>query len=171
MQITIWSDFMCPFCSIGETHLYKALEQFEHADQVEIEYKSFLLSPEAAHKPNKDYYETFAEKKGVSVSEARQMSQHVVNMAENAGIVIDYDTAKFSSTIPAHHAFQYAKDEGKGNEFFKRFYRAHFSEGELLSDLDTIGRLAEEVGLKKEDVLLSTQNKDYTDKLNRDIHE
>ena len=137
MKITIWSDFMCPFCYIGETHLNKALEQFEHADKVEIEYKSFLLSPEAAHDPNKDYYETFAEMKGVSTNEARQMFQNVVNMAENAGIVIDYDTAKFSSTIPAHHAFQYAKEQGKGKEFFERFYKAHFEEGELLSDQDT----------------------------------
>jgi len=171
MKITIWSDFMCPFCYIGETHLYKALEQFEHADQVEIEYKSFLLSPEAAHNPNKDYYETFAEMKGVSTDEARQMFQKVVNMAENAGITIDYDTAKFSSTIPAHHAFQYAKEEGKGNDFFKRFYRAHFAEGELLSDLDTIGSLSEEVGLNKEAALLSTQDKNYTDKVNQDIQE
>src|SRR5690625_90968 len=171
MKITIWSYFMCPFCYIGETHLYKALEQFEHADQVEIEYKSFLLSPEAAHNPNKDYYETFAEMKGVSVSEARQMFQNVVNMAENAGIVIDYDTAKFSSTIPAHHAFQYAKEQGKGNEFFKRFYKAHFAEAELLSNEDTIGRLAAEVVVDAKAARESIQDQSYTQKINQDIQE
>lgn len=171
MKITIWSDFMCPFCYIGEAHLEQALEEFEHKDQVEVEYKSFLLSPDAAHDPEKDYYETFAEMKGISVDQARGMFENVVNMAKNAGLVIDYDTAKFSSTIPAHHAFQYAKEQGKGNEFFRRLYKAHFAEGELLSDLETIGRLAEEVGIDKNAALGSTQNETYTQKINRDLQE
>jgi predicted DsbA family dithiol-disulfide isomerase len=162
---------MCPFCYIGETHLKQALEKFEHKDDVEIEYKSFLLSPDAAHDPTKDYYETFADMKNISVDEARGMFENVVNMADNAGIVIDYDTAKFSSTIPAHHAFQYAKEQGKGNEFFERFYKAHFEEGELLSDNETISRLAEEVGVDSGKALASTQNQSYTQKVNQDIQE
>ena len=171
MKITIWSDFMCPFCYIGEAHFEKALEEFEHADKVEIEYKSFLLSPEAAHNPQKDYYETFADMKGIPVDQAKGMFENVVNMAKDADLVIDYDTAKFASTIPAHHVFQYAKEQGKGNEFFKRFYKAHFTEGELLSDTDTIGRLAEEVGIDKYAALGSTQNQSYTQKVNQDIQE
>lgn len=171
MKITIWSDFMCPFCYIGEAHLGEALQGFEHKDEVDIEYKSFLLSPEAAHDPNKDYYETFADMKGTSIEEARGMFENVVNMADNAGLVIDYDTAKFSSTIPAHHAFQYAKEQGKGNEFFQRFYKAHFEEGELLSDEEVIGRLAEEVGVDREQAIESTQNQSYTEKVNEDIQQ
>lgn len=171
MKITIWSDFMCPFCYIGEAHLDKALEEFENKDEVEIEYKSFLLSPEAAHNPEKDYYETFADMKGIPVEQAKGMFENVVNMANNADLVIDYDTAKFSSTIPAHHAFQYAKEQGKGNEFFARFYKAHFSEGELLSDPETIGRLAEEVGINKDAALGATQNQNYTQQVNQDIQE
>ncbi|MHA6252821.1 DsbA family oxidoreductase [Oceanobacillus sp. CAU 1775] len=171
MKITIWSDFMCPFCYIGEAHLDKALAEFEHADEVEIEYKSFLLSPDAQHDPEKNYYETFAELKGIPKEQVDGMFDNVVNMAKNTGLVIDYDKAKFSSTIPAHHAFQYAKEQGKGNEFFEKFYKAHFSEGELLSDPETIGRLSEEIGLDKEAVLQSTQNQSFTDKVNTDIQE
>lgn len=171
MKITIWSDFMCPFCYIGEAHLEKALEEFEHKDEVEIEYKSFLLSPDAAHNPDKNYYETFADLKGTSVEQAKGMFENVVNMANDAGIVIDYDTAKYSSTIPAHHAFQYAKEQGKGNEFFKRFYKAHFAEGELLSDEETIGRLAAEVGVDAKAARESIQEQNYTQKVNQDIQE
>ena len=29
MKITIWSDFVCPFCFIGQAHLDTALENFE----------------------------------------------------------------------------------------------------------------------------------------------
>src|SRR5699024_12456392 len=47
-----------------------------------------------------------------------------------------YTTLFRSSTSDAHRVFQYAKEQGKGNEFFYRFYAAHFSEGEVLSDTD-----------------------------------
>lgn len=171
MKITIWSDFMCPFCYIGEAHLDKALAEFEHADKVEVEYKSFLLSPDAKHDPEKNYYETFADLKGMPKEQVDGMFDNVVNMAKQAGLVIDYDKAKFSSTIPAHQAFQYAKEQGKGNEFFDKFYKAHFSEGELLSDPETIGRLAEEIGLDKAAVLQSTQEQIFTDRVNQDIQE
>ena len=171
MKITIWSDFMCPFCYIGEAHLDKALAEFEHADKVEVEYKSFLLSPDAKHDPEKNYYETFADLKGMPKEQVNGMFDNVVNMAKQAGLVIDYDKAKFSSTIAAHQAFQYAKEQGKGNEFFDKFYKAHFSEGALLSDPDTIGRLAEEIGLDKAAVLQSTQEQIFTDRVNQDIQE
>jgi|SRR5690625_841085 len=171
MKITIWSDFMCPFCYIGEAHLDKALADFEHADSVKIEYKSFLLQPDAAHNPEKDYYETFADLKGIPKEQVNGMFENVVNMAKDAGVVIDYDKAKFSSTVPAHHAFQYAKEQGKGNEFFEKFYAAHFTNGELLSDPETIVRLSEEIGLDKDAVLQSTREQSYADKVNQDIQE
>lgn len=171
MKITIWSDFMCPFCYIGEAHLDKALADFEHADKVEIEYKSFLLSPEAAHDPDKSYYETFADMKGMPIEEVNGMFDNVINMAKDAGLVIDYNKAKFSSTIPAHNAFQYAKEQGKGNEFFDKFYSAHFTDGELLSDPETIVRLSEEIGLDGEAIRRCTIKQAYTEKINTDIQE
>ena len=171
MKITIWSDFMCPFCYIGEAHLDKALAEFEHANEVEVEYKSFLLSPDAAHNPEKDYYQTFADMKGVPVEQAKGMFENVVNMANATDLVIDYDKAKFSSTIPAHQAFQYAKEQGKGNEFFQKFYAAHFADGELLSDPETIVRLSEEIGLDGEAIRQSTTEQTQSEKVNTDVQE
>ena len=95
------------------------------------------------------------------------MFDNVINMAKDAGLVIDYDKAKFSSTIPAHHAFQYAKEQGKGNEFFEKFYSAHFTDGELISDPETIVRLSEEIGLEGEAIRQSTQEQTYTEKVNQ----
>lgn len=171
MKITIWSDFMCPFCYIGEAHLDKALADFEYADEVEIEYKSFLLQPDSAHDPEKSYQETFADLKGIPTEQVSGMLENVLNMAQEAGLVIDYDKAQFSSMVPAHHAFQYAKEQGKGNEFFEKFYTAHFVDGELLSDPETIVRLSEEIGLDGEAIRESTQNQTYTEKVNTDIQE
>lgn len=45
MKIQIWSDVMCPFCYIGKRRFEQALEQFEHKDEIEVEWKSFQLNP------------------------------------------------------------------------------------------------------------------------------
>lgn len=171
MKITIWSDFVCPFCFIGQAHLDEALADFEHKDQVEIEYKSFLLMPEVNYVPGKSYVETFAESKGLPLEQAQQMLNQVTAMAKHSGVDIDYDIAKLSSTVDAHCAFQYAKEQGKGTEFFKRFYAAHFTEGELLSDVDTIVRLAEEVGLDGSEVRQVIETGEHKEEVDFDLFE
>lgn len=47
MKIEVWSDYVCPFCYIGKRRLEMALEQFPYKDQVEVEFKSFELDPNA----------------------------------------------------------------------------------------------------------------------------
>ena len=73
MQITIWSDFVCPFCFIGAKHLDKALENFEHADEVTIEYKSYQLEPGATYVPGRTYKEAMIERKGAAPEQIDQM--------------------------------------------------------------------------------------------------
>ncbi len=45
MKIEIWSDVVCPWCYIGKRNLEVALTGFEHADQVDIEWRSYELDP------------------------------------------------------------------------------------------------------------------------------
>lgn len=106
MKITIWSDFVCPFCYIGESHLNQALENFEHADEVEIEYKSFMLMPDAEYIPGQDYAETFAKMKGMPLEQANAMLSQVENSAKSSGVEINYDQAKLASTYDAHRVFK-----------------------------------------------------------------
>jgi predicted DsbA family dithiol-disulfide isomerase len=171
MKITIWSDFVCPFCFIGETHLKNALDNFEHANEVEIEYKSFLLMPDAKYVPGKDYAQTFSEMKGIPLEQANTMLNQVVDMANNSGVNINYDTAKLASTNDAHRVFQFAKEKKLGNEFFNRFYTAHFTEGKVISDPETIVNLAKEVGLDEVEVNKILESDAYTEQVTQEISE
>lgn len=36
---------MCPFCYIGKRNMEAALEQFDNAKEIQIEWKSFQLDP------------------------------------------------------------------------------------------------------------------------------
>ena len=147
MQITIWSDFVCPFCFIGAKHLEKALETFEHADEVEIEYKSSQLEPGAKYTQGQTYQEAMMERKGISAAQVDQMTSQVSEMAVNAGLNYNFDDMKLTDTFPAHRVFQYAKEEGKGIEFFNKLYEAFFLNGELISDDAVLSRIGSEIDL------------------------
>lgn len=147
MEITIWSDFVCPFCYIGQTHLERAMDNFDHADEITIEHKSFELMPGAKYDPNKNFYEAFADLKGTTADQAKEMNQQVTQMAEATGLTFNYDEMKLADTMPAHRVFQYAKTQGVDDAYFKAFYTAYFENGELISDHDTIVRLSESIGL------------------------
>lgn len=171
MNVTIWSDFVCPFCYIGEAHLAKALAELDSGDQVEIEYKSFLLNPEATYVEGKNYLESFSDEKGMPIEQAKEMTQRVVDMAQSAGLTIDFEQAKNAPTQDAHRVFQYAKEQGKGTQFFARFYKAFFTEGENLGEADAIVRLAKEVGLEEGAVRSILASQDYQEAFHADIQQ
>lgn len=171
MNVTIWSDFVCPFCYIGDAHLAKALAELEFGDQVEIEYKSFLLNPEAKYDANKSYLQSLADDKGMPVEQAIEMTQRVVDMGAAAGLEIDFEQAKYAPTQDAHRIFQYAKTLGKGNEFFEHFYEAYFTKGQNLGEAEVIVKLAKEVGLDEEAVRTILASDDYQEAFYGDIQQ
>ena len=64
MKIEIWSDVACPFCYIGKRRLEEALAQFEHKDEVDIEWKSYLLNPDQKSNTGQSLYQYLAVIKG-----------------------------------------------------------------------------------------------------------
>lgn len=172
MQITIWSDFVCPFCFIGATHLDKALENFEHADEVTIEYKSYQLEPGATYVPGRTYKDAMVERKGAAPEQIDQMFSQVTEMAANAGLDYDFEIMKLTDTFPAHRVFQYADEEGKGVEFFNKLYEAFFLNGELISDAAVLTRIASEIGINPDRVQEIVDNeKEYDKEVVMDIYE
>lgn len=172
MKITIWSDFVCPFCYIGATHLEKALASFEHADEVEIEYKSYQLEPGAQYEPGKTYVQAMMDRKNASEEQIVQMTEQVTEMAANAGLDYNFDEMKLTDTFPAHRVFQYAKEEGKGYDFFEKLYEAFFLNGKLIDDKEFLVETGTALGLDKtrvEEILVD--DKAYDSEVVSDIFE
>jgi protein disulfide-isomerase len=62
LKIQIWSDIMCPYCYIGKKKNWRALAQFPHAANVEIEWKSFQLDASFVASDDDNMVEHLAEK-------------------------------------------------------------------------------------------------------------
>jgi len=63
MKVEIWSDLVCPFCYIGKRKFEHALEQFEHSDEIEVEWRSFELQPGLKTDGSNNQYEHLAGKR------------------------------------------------------------------------------------------------------------
>lgn len=153
MKIEVWSDFVCPFCYIGKRRLESALEQFPNRDQVEIEYKSFELDPNAQNYAGVSIHEALAKKYGMSVEEAKQANHGIGEQAKSVGLEYNFDTMKPTNTFDAHRLTKYAETIGKGKELTEQLLHAYFVEGKLISDRDTLVEIANSVDLTKEEVV------------------
>lgn len=171
LKVEIWSDIMCPFCYIGKRKFEQALEQFEQKAEVEIIWKSFQLNPQQKDLPEVDMYDYLAEIKGQSREWSLQMHESVVRMAKGVGLDYNFDIAKISNSFDAHRVIQLAKANGLGDEIEERFFKAYFTEGALMSDPETLARLATEVGLAEQEVRNVLSSNRYADAVGKDIAE
>jgi len=171
MKVEIWSDVMCPFCYIGKRKFENALATFSHKNQIQLEWKSFLLNPNLK---DEDAYSTaayLASAKGISIEEATDLNSYVTEQAQKVGLDFHFDKAIITNTFSAHRLLQWAKVKEKGNAMEERLFRAFFTEGKRLSDKNTLAALAEDVGLTKQSALEMLQSGEFTDAVLQDLNE
>lgn len=152
MEVEIWSDVACPWCYIGKRRFEAALADFEHRDDVRVRWRSFELDPEAPHERVGERAERLAQKYGMTVEQARAAEQQLTDVATGEGLGFRFDIARSGSTFDAHRVVHLAESHGLQDAMKERLLRAYFIEGELLSDHDTLVRLAVEVGLEEQEV-------------------
>ena len=152
MEIEIWSDIACPWCYIGKRRFEAALAGFEHAGDVQVTWRSFELDPAAPHEREGDRAARLAEKYGMTVERAREMERQMTDTAAGEGLAFRFDIARSGSTFDAHRLDHLAAEHGLQDPMKERLLHAYFGEGELMSEHDTLVRLAVEVGLDSDAV-------------------
>lgn len=167
MKIEVWSDIVCPWCYIGKRRLETALAGFDH--EVEVEWKSFQLDPAYPRGKAVPIYDALAEKFGGGRDQVREMTARVTALAEVEGLHYDYDHGVMVNTFDAHRLAHHAKSQGLGPEMHERLMRAQLVEGETVNDVDTLVRLAEEVGVEGARPVVTSE--EYTADVEADIRE
>ena len=164
LKIDVWSDIACPWCFIGKRRLEAALREFPHADEVEVEWRSFQLDPRAAgtgqrvHDKAVSHNERLAKKYGVTVERAQAMNDRLKGVAAEEGLAFDFDRIQSGNTFDAHRLLHLAKARGLQEQLEERFMHAYLCEGEAIGEPETLQRLATDAGLDAEEVqaLLAT---------------
>ena len=171
LKIEIWSDVMCPFCYIGKRKIENAIREFPNKDHFEIEWKSFQLDPRTKSQPGKSSYDYLAEKYGRDRQWSLEMHENVTNQAKAEGLEYNYDKAIIANSFDAHRLSHLAKKKGKGNELEELIFKAYFTEGKDVSEIQTLIELGKNVGLDENEIRNMLASNQFKDEVQNDIIE
>ena len=172
MRIEIWSDVVCPWCYIGKRRIEKALEGFEHSDEVEVHWRSYQLDPGAPTEPTERSSSMLARKYGQSAEGVQQMQDRVEAVAAEEGLVYRLSQTMHLNTVDAHRLIHLAHEQG-GTELQGRLkealLEAYFTQARNVADHAVLRDVAVGAGLdpaRVDEVLAGTE---LTDEVQADI--
>lgn len=171
LKIEIWSDVMCPFCYIGKRRIEQALADFPHNESVEIEWKSYQLDPEAPKNSPLDSYDYLANRYGKDRTWSIETHNQVTEQAKLDGLEYRFDRSVVANSFDAHRLSHFAKSKGKGNELEELIFKAYFTDGKNVSDLEMLVELGKSVGLDENELRTVLESDQYSDEVKIDIHE
>ncbi len=171
MKVEIWSDVVCPWCYIGKRRFEQALLGFAHREEVEVVWRSFELDPAAPASRDGSYAERLADKYGTSVSEAQQMIDSMTAAAAAEGLDFHFEVARPGNTFDAHRLLHLAAARGVQDAVKERLVHATFTEGEPISDHETLVRLVAEAGLDAGQAAAVLAGDDYAKDVRADERE
>lgn len=174
MKITIWGDFACPFCYMGETTLEKVLAGIPKGEEVKIEFKAFELDPNAPTVPTQTMTQHFMSEHNQTEDEATKQIEHITKMASRVGLDYNLKDAKVCSTFDAHRLMKFAADNITADNLQKlnfALFKANFIENKLLSDRNILADIGESIGLERKEVEAMFDSDNYAESVRQDESE
>jgi predicted DsbA family dithiol-disulfide isomerase len=177
MRIEIWSDVVCPWCFVGKRRLETALAGFEHADEVEVVYRSFELDPSAPHSTESGGGHelstgVLARKYGRPEAEMRQMQQQLIDLAAEEGLAFRLFDTVHTNTVDAHRLLHLALETGGPalqGELKEALLSAYFEQAADVGDRDVLTKVAVGAGLDEARVREVLAGREYADAVAADV--
>ncbi len=177
LTIEITSDFICPWCLVADTRLNRAIAQLETPVEIQRIWCPFELNP---NMPEAGIdRKTYRTNKFGSWEYSQMLDAKTVQAGKEDGIEFRYDSMKVTpNTLKAHRLTWLAGKDSKATEMVERILRAYFTEGQDISEIETLANLAADVGIdaqKAKAFLLSDEGIEEVEELKKqaiaqDIH-
>jgi predicted DsbA family dithiol-disulfide isomerase len=150
-RITVFSDYVCPFCYLEEPDLAAVREAY--GDSVEIDHRAYELRPYSIPTldPDGEYLHSV-------------WNAAVYPIANTLGMTLRLPPVQPRSRR-ALEAAEYAREEGRFDAMHDALFRAFFQDGRDLEDAETLLEVCEEAGLDREALRRALDEGRYTDKV------
>ncbi len=150
MRFDIFSDIVCPWCSIGKRRFARALT-LRPDIQPEVAWRAFQLNPDLP-RDGMDRAEYVAMKFG-SGRRSEEIYKRVTEAGIAEGIDFRFDKIKRTpNTTDAHRLLLYAQGAKAQEAVVDRLFVGYFTEGADIGDTETLTALAGEAGLETDPV-------------------
>ncbi len=151
LTIEITSDFICPWCLVVDKRLNQAIKQLKTPIKIKRVWYPFELNP-TMPEAGMDR-KTYRSNKFGSWEYSQTLDAQTMQAAIGDGIEFRYDLIQVTpNTLKAHRLSWFAAQEGKATEMVERILNAYFTEGQDITDVETLSKLAAEVGLDTDQV-------------------
>lgn len=162
MKITVFSDYICPFCYIGIETLRSVQSE---VPPFTLTWKGFQIHPEypASGLPMEQRVAKYGQKR-YDKERYAAVWQNILSLADNIGLTMQPPPVLTNSRI-ALEATEYAQKNGQAEAFAQAVYQAYFQHGKNIGDLEIVLSLAEEVGLYRAELHDHLLSGTYTDRI------
>lgn len=167
LQIEVWIDPVCPFCYMGERRLKAGIEL--EGGPTEIIYRSYQLRPDLPPDADLNFIEMFAERRGISLEQTREMMVGPIADGRALGLDLNFEHARPTNTRRAHELLHFARSKGKADEMLERVFKAYFTEGKWIADPETLADLAADVGLDGNEAARALKDGRFSAQVDADI--
>jgi len=157
-SITVYSDYVCPFCYLGR----KSLEQYqaERDDELDVEWHPFDLR---AQKRGPDGEIQHEQDDGKDDEYYEQAKQNVRRLQEEYGVEMDAAIHTDVDSLDAQVASFYVQQEHPEQwlDFDWAIFDALWQDGRDIGDRDVILELAEDVGFDVDEIDDAIEDDEY----------
>lgn len=143
-SVVVISDIICPWCYIGKRRLEKAIAA--HGGPVKVRWLPFQLNPTMPKEGiSRREYRT---KKFGSWERAIELDSKVVAVGKDEGIQFAFDRIERTpNTLDAHRLIWLSDKEGVQGAVVEALFQAYFTEGQNISNRQTLLDVVAEAGL------------------------
>jgi predicted DsbA family dithiol-disulfide isomerase len=149
-RITVYSDYVCPFCLLAEQVLFEAIGDRD----IPITWRAFELRPDPVPtlRPEDPYLPAI-------------WQSSVYPLAKRLGVPIRLPSiSPQPRTAMAFELLALAQDRGLDHAYSMRVLRAFFQEDRDIGDTDTLVELATEAGLDADEARLALDSRTYAER-------
>lgn len=148
ITLDILSDPICPWCYIGKTHLFRALEAAGQNPFV-LAWHPFQLNPDMP--PEGMDRRAYLEGKFGGREAAIRAYAPIAETAEAMGLTLNLEAiTRTPNTLDAHRMIHWAGLEHKQTPMAQALFEAYFLKGEDIGDRDTLVEIGTRAGLEAE---------------------
>lgn len=171
MNIEVWTDTACPFCYIGKTKFEMALEQFEHAKQVQVNYRAYQINPSGKKGTGRNLDEELSVMHHLPLAKAKLMNQQVGIQAKEVGLNFDFGKAIATNSKDSLRLAYFANESNKMGEMIHAEQKAYLEDGLDIGDFQVLADLAAGIGLDRAQAMTALMSDQFDDQIKRDKKE
>jgi predicted DsbA family dithiol-disulfide isomerase len=146
ITVTITSDFICPWCFIGERRLEKAIATLPQDIQVDLQWRPFELNHDMPVEGMDRM--VYRSAKFGSWEHSQVMDAEVTAVGKVNGIEFAYDRiTRTPNTLAAHRLMWLAGEAGNPTLLADKLFTAYFTDAFDLSDPEVLKRIGVDAGL------------------------